>query len=69
MSIWLLETCKELEQTNIRKRSVRQVGYLQRKWFSAECFNKTLITNKKHGLFTDTITAGYVYVDRFIYNT
>ena len=30
MSTWLLETCRELEQTNIRKRIVRQVGYLQR---------------------------------------
>jgi len=30
MSTWLLETCTELELINIRKRIVRQVGYLQR---------------------------------------
>jgi len=30
MSMWLLETCRELEQTNIRKRIVHHVGYLQR---------------------------------------
>jgi len=28
-STWLLETCRELEETNIRKRIVRQVGYSQ----------------------------------------
>ena len=27
MSTWLLETCRELESTNIRKIIVRQVGY------------------------------------------
>ena len=30
MSTWLLETYREMEETNIRKRIVRQVGYLQR---------------------------------------
>jgi len=35
----------------------------------SSAFNKTITTNKKYGPFTETITAGYVYVDPFIYNT
>jgi len=40
MSIWLLETCRELEQTNIRKRIVLQVGYLKKLKIYATCFGQ-----------------------------
>ena len=50
MSNWLLETCRELEKTDIRKRTVRQVGRLQR-------FKEANVVNSLNGFILETRQA------------